>query len=152
MTLVQKTQTSNHFLNLHQKNILVHNMCLKWEMAMMTSRLRATVMKEMEESRTYISITAVWGCAGFLQEEFRCGTQSSDSSRAAIVRRACWNSSGTNISPTAVLSRADDPSSLTLTVCIISDVIKCGFIFQTLHRICSTFMWQFLFFRLRPVV
>lgn len=59
-------------------------MCLKWEMAMMTSRFRATVMKDMEDSRTYISMTAERGCAGFLQEEFRCGTHSSDPSRAAI--------------------------------------------------------------------
>lgn len=96
------------FLIYIRKNILVHNKCLKWEMEMMTSRFRITVKKETAESRTYISITAVWGCAGFLQEEFSCGTQSSISSIAFIVRKKSLVISGRH---SCFIPCINDPSS-----------------------------------------
>lgn len=53
---------------------------------MMTSRLRATVIKEINESRTWINTASVLGC-GFLQEELSCGKQRSVPSVISIAKR-----------------------------------------------------------------
>ena len=69
------------------------NVYLKWEIEMMTSRLRATVSRELNESRMEISVVSKWGRIVFLQELLRsCGKQRSVSSQVSITRerRTCW--------------------------------------------------------------
>ena len=66
---------------------------LKWDIEMMTSRLRAAVSRELNESRMEISVVSKWGRIVFLQELLRsCGKQSSVSSKVSITRerRTCW--------------------------------------------------------------
>ena len=70
------------------------NVYLKWEMEMMTSRLRATVRRELKKLNNRMQImVSKWGRIGFLQDLFRsCGKQSSVSSKVSIIRnrRTCW--------------------------------------------------------------
>lgn len=56
------------------------NVCLKWETEMMMNRLRAAVIREMDESPTFRSTVLDQWSVGFLQELFSSsGKQSSAS-------------------------------------------------------------------------
>ena len=63
------------------------DLCLKWEMEMMTSRLRATVSRVMQDRMPKMS--SEWGSSVLLQEVLILGKQSSASSRASMSREGC---------------------------------------------------------------
>ena len=63
-------------------------MCLKWEIEMMTSKLRAAVRREMEYRRISISRVSRCGGSGLLQEVLgSLGKQSSAPSSSITTER-----------------------------------------------------------------
>lgn len=66
----QHLVTVQAWIELYQTREWVY-LCLKWETAMMTSRFRATVRKEMENSIIWTSTASADKEAGFLQDMFR---------------------------------------------------------------------------------